>query len=214
MKQESKEMVARKKKATKIVATLKKLYPKVGVFLDSKNPWELLVAVILSAQCTDKKVNEVTATLFKKYKTFNAYLNADIHEFEKAIRPTGFYKTKAKHILQTANIVKDQFGGKVPRTMEELLTLRGVGRKTANIILESAYGIVVGIPVDTHVRRLARVWGLSKESDPDKIERDLMELIPKKEWAGLSYRIVNYGRAYCPAKKHYHLACPISKIAV
>ena len=104
--------------------------------------------------------------------------------------------------------------GRVPRTMEELLTLYGVGRKTGNIILESVYGIVVGIPVDTHVRRLARVWGLSKESNPNKIERDLMELIPKKNWAGLSYRIVAYGREYCPAKKHNHAVCPISKITV
>lgn len=209
-----KEIAVRKKKAVKIVAVLKKLYPKAGVFLDSKNPWELLVAVILSAQCTDKKVNEVTTKLFRKYKTFHAYLNADVREFEKVIRPTGFYRTKAKHILQTACIIKKQFDSKVPRTMEELLTLRGVGRKTANIILESAYGIVVGIPVDTHVRRLARAWGLSKETDPNKIEQDLMELIPKKDWAGLSYRIVAYGREYCSAKRHNHGTCPISKIAV
>jgi len=209
-----KETPALKKKAIKIVATLKKLYPKEGVFLDFRSPWELLVAVILSAQCTDKKVNEVTKILFKKYKTFNSYLTADVREFENIIHPTGFYKTKTKHILQTAKIIKEQFGGGVPRTMEELLTLRGVGRKTANIVLESAHGIVVGIPVDTHVRRLARVWGLSKESDPVKIEQDLIALIPRKDWVGISYRIVAYGREYCPAKKHNHKACPISKIAV
>lgn len=209
-----KEIKERKRRAAKIVAVLKKLYPKEGVFLDFRSPWELLVAVILSAQCTDKKVNEVTKALFRRYKTFNAYLAANPREFESIIRPTGFYKTKTKHVLETAKLVKTKFGGRVPRTMEELLTLRGVGRKTANIVLESAYGIVVGIPVDTHVRRLARVWGLSKESDPVKIEQDLMALIPKKNWAGLSYRIVAYGREYCPAKKHNHKACPISQIAV
>lgn len=209
-----KEITVRKKRAAAIVATLKKIYPRKGVFLNFKTPFELLVAVILSAQCTDKKVNEVTTTLFKKYRTLNAYVNANVREFEKDIRPTGFYKIKTRHILQTAKIIKGQFHGKVPQTMEELLTLRGVGRKTANIVLESAYGVVVGIPVDTHVRRMARVWGLSKENDPDKIERDLMAIIPKKDWAGLSYRIVAYGREYCPAKKHTHALCPISKIAV
>ncbi|MEI6479634.1 MAG: endonuclease III [bacterium] len=203
-----------KKRALKIVRTLKKIYPRERVFLNFKTPLELLIAVILSAQCTDKKVNEVTKKLFKKYKTLNAYLNADKTEFENDIRPTGFYKTKAKHILATVKLIKSQFLGRVPNTMEELLTLKGVGRKTANIVLESAYGIIVGIPVDTHVRRLARIWGLTKESNPVKIEKDLMELIPRKEWAGLSYRIIAYGREHCPSKKHQHKECPISKIAV
>lgn len=205
-----KEIARKKKRALQIVAALKKLYPRGKVFLIHKTPWELLIAVILSAQCTDKKVNEVTAVLFKKYKTLYAYTVANPNIFKKDIRATGFYNTKAKSILEDAKVIQTRFHGKVPKTMEELLTLRGVGRKTANIVLESAYGIVVGIPVDTHVRRLARVWGLSKESDPDKIERDLMALIPKKDWAGLSYRIVAYGREYCPAKKHNHRACPIS----
>ena len=201
-----------RKRARVIVSTLKKLYPKSGAFLNFKNPWELLVAVILSAQCTDKKVNEVTKTLFKKYRTLDAYIKADPREFELDIRPTGFYRSKTKNILATAKIVMERFGGRVPRTMEELLTLPGVGRKTANIVLELAYGVVVGIPVDTHVRRLARVWKLTRHADPDKIEQDLMELIPEKEWPGISYRMVAYGREYCPAKKHDHAQCPISKI--
>ena len=205
-------MAVQRKRARVIVSTLKKLYPKSGAFLNFKNPWELLVAVILSAQCTDKKVNEVTKTLFKKYRTLTSYIKADPREFELDIRSTGFYRSKTKNILATAKIVRERFGGRVPRTMEELLTLPGVGRKTANIVLELAYGIVVGIPVDTHVRRLARVWRLTRHADPDKIERDLMELIPKKEWPGISYRIVAYGREYCPAKKHDHTQCPISKI--
>ena len=208
----NKETLAQQKRARTIVLTLKKLYPKSGAFLNFKNPWELLVAVILSAQCTDKKVNEVTQTLFKKYKTLASYTKANPREFELDIRPTGFYRSKTKNILATARIVSEQFGGKVPQTMEELLTLPGVGRKTANIVLELAYGIVVGIPVDTHVRRLARVWKLTSHNDPNKIEQDLMMLIPKKDWPGTSYRMVAYGREYCPAKKHNHAECPISKI--
>lgn len=206
--------IAQQKRAKKIVSTLKRLYPKSGAFLNFKNPWELLVAVILSAQCTDKKVNEVTQKLFKKYRTLDAYIKANPREFEQDIRPTGFYRSKTKNILATARIVKEQFGGRVPRTMEELLTLRGVGRKTANIVLELAYGVVVGIPVDTHVRRLARVWKLTNHNDPNKIEQDLMTLIPKKDWPGISYRMVAYGREYCPAKRHDHDKCPISKIRV
>ncbi len=208
----NKGILIQQKRARKIVSALKRLYPKRGTFLNFKNPWELLVAVILSAQCTDKKVNEVTKTLFKKYRTLAAYVNANPREFESDIRPTGFYRSKTRNILSTARIVRERFDGKVPRTMEELLTLPGVGRKTANIVLELAYGIVVGIPVDTHVRRLARVWNLTSHNDPNKIEQDLMTLIPKKDWPGISYRMVAYGREYCPAKKHNHAQCPISKI--
>ncbi len=209
-----KGIIIQRKRARKIVSALERLYPKSGAFLNFKNPWELLVAVILSAQCTDKKVNEVTQTLFKKYRTLAAYVNANPREFELDIRPTGFYRSKTKNILSTARIVRERFGGKVPRTMEELLTLPGVGRKTANIVLELAYGIVVGIPVDTHVRRLARIWNLTRHNDPNRIEQDLMMLIPKKDWPGISYRMVAYGREYCPAKKHDHAQCPISKIRV
>lgn len=198
----------------KIVALLAKLYPDVRAFLNHKNPWELLVAVVLSAQCTDKKVNEVTATLFKKYKTLDDYVRAKPAEFEHDITSTGFYKNKTKSVLAAAKLVKEQFGANVPRTMAELLTIPGVGRKTANIILESAYGIVEGIAVDTHVIRLANVWGLTAHHDPKKIEHDLMELIPRSSWPRLSLRIISYGREYCPAKAHEHAQCPVSKLKV
>ncbi len=207
-------MEERKKRAAKIIALLHKLYPEAHVSLNARTPWELLVAVVLSAQCTDKKVNEVTATLFKKYKTFESYLRARPADLEREIRPTGFYKNKAKNILAAARMVAKTFHGEVPQTMEALVAIPGVGRKTANIILESAYGIVEGIAVDTHVRRLARLWGLTYENDPEKIEQDLMVLVPRKAWRGLSLRIIAYGREYCPAKAHDHAQCPVSKLKV
>ena len=207
-------LLARKKKALRIVSLLSTLYPRAGVFLHHRNPWELLVAVMLSAQCTDKKVNEVTSVLFKQYPRFSSYLSASPAAFSRAIHSTGFYNTKSRNILRTAHIIHEQFHDTVPRTMDELLSLPGVGRKTANIILESAFNIVVGIPVDTHVKRLARVWGLTTEHNPDAIERDLMEIIPKAKWRGLSYRMVSYGREYCPARAHVHEMCPVSKIRV
>lgn len=187
------------------------LYPHAKVFLAHKNPWELLIAVILSAQCTDAMVNKVTAKLFKKYKTLNDYVNAKPAIFEHDIRSTGFYRQKTKNVLATAKIVKVKFKGKVPRTMEELTTLPGVGRKTANIILQSAFHTVVGIPVDTHVRRLVRLLGLSNNHDPDKIEKDIMTAFPKKEWSAISYRLISYGREYCPARAHDHAKCPLKK---
>lgn len=188
---------------------LKKLFPKTGMALRYGNNWELLVAVVLSAQCTDKKVNEVTEKLFTKYRTLDAYARADRKEFENDIRPTGFYRNKAKNILAAARMVKERFGGKIPRTMEEMIAIPGVARKTANVVLGNAYGIVEGIAVDTHVRRLARLHGLTDHSDPVKIERDLMEIVPKKEWFLLTYRFIDYGRAYCPARAHDHARCPL-----
>ncbi len=215
MKKMSEALLAeRRKKAAAIIALLIKLYPEIRVSLNHSNPWELLVAVVLSAQCTDKKVNEVTAALFKKYPRFEDYLRAKQSEFEKDIKSTGFYRNKAKNILTAAKLVKEQFGGRVPRTMEELIAIPGVGRKTANIILESAYGIVEGVAVDTHVRRLTRLWGLTENIDPEKIECDLMEIIPRGEWRNLSLRIIMYGREYCSAKKHNHSECPVSKLRV
>lgn len=203
---------ARKKRAAKIVAVLKKLFPDAKIALKYSNNWELLVAVILSAQCTDKKVNEVTAKLFKKYKTLNDYVRADQKEFEKDIKPTGFYRNKAKNILASARIIKERFGGKVPCSMEELLTLPGVARKTANIVLGNGCGIVEGIAVDTHVRRLSIKLGLTKNTDPDKIEKDLMQLLPKKEWFNFTYRMIEYGRQICPARKHECKNHPLTKI--
>jgi len=210
----SKKVLARRRRnAAKAVLILKKLFPKIHIALNWNNPWQLLVAVILSAQCTDKKVNEVTRDLFKKYPTLDDYVNTTRKEFEKDIHSTGFYRNKAKNILATAKIIKDTYGGKVPRTMEELILLPGVARKTANVVLGSAYGISVGIAVDTHVRRLSRKLGFTIHSNPDKIEQDLMEIIPKKDWLDFNLRLVSYGRAYCPAKSHDHDSCPLRNIS-
>lgn len=200
-----------KKKAAQLVAELKKLYPEAKTVLRHADPWELYIAVVLSAQTTDKKVNEVTERLFKKYRTLDDYVNADPEAFEREIKAVNFYRNKAKNILKAAKIVKEQFAGEVPRTMEALRTLPGAGRKTANVIQAQAYGVAEGIAVDTHVKRLARRWGLTNETDPDKIERDLMAILPEEEWVHFNFRVVDYGRDYCPARPHPHEACPLSR---
>lgn len=169
--------------------------------LRHSNAWELLVAVILSAQTTDKHVNTVTKDVFKKYKTLNDYTTADLRTFQRDIKSINYYKTKGKHILAAAKKIKQEFGGRVPRTMKDMITLPGVGRKTANVVLGNAYGVVEGIAVDTHVRRLARRFGLTNHTDPKKIEQDLMEILPKKEWFSFTYRMIAYGRQYSPARK-------------
>ena len=201
---------ALKQKAAQIVKGLKNLFPKTKIALRYGNPWELLVAVVLSAQTMDKKVNEVTAELFKKYRTLGDYVRAKPQEFANDIKQIGLYRGKSKNILATAKIVKVKYGGKIPKTMEELVELPGVGRKTANIILGNAYGIVEGIAVDTHVRRLAQLFGLTKNDDPNKIEKDLMQLLPKKEWFEFTYRMIDYGRKYCSARCK-HDQCPLRK---
>ncbi|MBI2123862.1 MAG: endonuclease III [Candidatus Wildermuthbacteria bacterium] len=192
----------RKKRAERIVAVLRKLFPSAKIVLKYRNNWELLVSVILSAQCTDKKVNEVTEKLFKKYKSFADYVKADPKEFEQDIRSTGFYRNKARNILAIARILPQRFGGKVPRTMKELVTLPGVARKTANVVLGNAYGVIEGIAVDTHVIRLSRKFGLTQHKDPVKIEQDLMKLIPQKDWFFFTYGMIEYGRKICPARRH------------
>lgn len=202
----------RKKRAAKIVAALKKLFPRVSIALRYSNNWELLVAVILSAQCTDKKVNEVTERLFKKYRTLDKYTRAMPKEFERDIHSTGFYRAKTKNILAAAKMVKGKFGGKIPKTMEEILTIPGVARKTANVVLGNAYGVVEGIAVDTHVRRLSKLLGLTAHTDPVKIERDLMAILLKKEWFSFTYRMIEYGRKYCTARRHEHEKCPLTKL--
>jgi len=197
----------------KINKEFKRIYPKAKIALNFSNPWELLVAVILSAQTTDKKVNEITEKLFKKYKTIDDYAKANLKEFENDIKGVNYYKNKAKFILENAKIIKEKFGGKVPKTMEELLQLKGVARKTANIVLSVAYNIYEGIAVDTHVKRLTRLLGLTKEKKPEKIEKDLMTIIPKgPEWRDFPLRLIQYGRDYCPAKRHNHKNCPLTKI--
>ncbi|MBI3804710.1 MAG: endonuclease III [Nitrospirae bacterium] len=202
---------AREKKAAEIVAALKKLYPQAKTILRHANPWELYVAVALSAQTTDKKVNEVTDRLFQKYKTLDDYVKADPEEFDREIKSVNFHPIKAKSILKAAKMVKEVFGGEVPRTMEALRSIPFVGRKTANVIQSQAFGISEGIAVDTHVKRLSRRWGLTDETDPDKIERDLMAILPKEEWPHFNVRVINYGRDYCPARPHRHEACPLSR---
>jgi endonuclease-3 len=202
----------KRRRAVKIVDKLRELFPEARISLDYVNEWELYVAVVLSAQCTDKKVNEVTTRLFKKYKTLDDYARADLAEFEQDIRETGFFHNKAKNILAAAVMVRDELGGKLPRTMDGLLKLPGVGRKTANVILSNAYGIAVGIAVDTHVKRLSKLLGLSSHSDPDKIEQDLMKIVPKDEWLHFTHRMIHYGRKYCPARPHDHSNCPLSQV--
>lgn len=209
----NKNLELRKKRAKMVVRELKKLFPKAGMMLRYSNNWELLVAVELSAQCTDKKVNEVTELLFKKYKTLDDYARARQREFEKDIYSTGFYRNKARNIIAAARMIKKEYGGKVPYTMPEILKIPGVARKTANVVLGNAYGVVEGIAVDTHVRRLSRLFGLTSEQNPDKIEQDLMEILPRKEWFEVTYRMIEYGRKYCKAvPRHDHRACPVTKI--
>ena len=205
---------ARQRRAKKIVKKLRELFPDAKIVLKYSNTWELLVAVRLSAQCTDKKVNEVTEKLFEKYKALDDYAKADVKEFEKDIKPTGFYKAKAKSILEAARIVKEKYGGKVPDSMEELTALPGLGRKSAIIVLGNAYGKKEeGIAVDTHVMRLSQKLGLSQHKDPVKIERNLMGLVPKKDWFFLTYGLIEYGRHICPARKHKDCAeHPLTKI--
>lgn len=181
---------------------LHELFPETIIHLQSGNTWELLVAVILSAQCTDKRVNLVTEKLFKKYRTIQAYAQASQEEMEQAIFSTGFYRSKARYIRESAQIIILNFNGEVPHTMESLLTLRGVARKTANVVLANAFGIQEGIAVDTHVRRFAIRFDLSDFSDPKRIEQDLMQIMPSTEWWGFNHRLVEYGRMYCKARKH------------
>jgi len=201
----------KKKRAERILKELKRLFPDAGMMLSYANDWELLVAVILSAQCTDKKVNEVTPPLFRRYPSLDDYVEADPREFEALVYQCGFYRSKTKNILAAARAVKHRFHGELPQTMEEMLTIPGVGRKTANVVLGNAHGVTEGIAVDTHVKRLSRLLGLSRETSPEKIERDLMELFPKKEWFRLTYLLIEYGRTYCPARKHDHRSCPLAK---
>ena len=196
----------------RIARVLRRLFPDAQIALRFGNLWELLVAVQLSAQCTDKKVNEITPALFEKYKKLENYVRANPREFEKAIHQCGFYRAKTKNILAAARAVKEKFGGKLPKTMEEMLAIPGIGRKSANVILGNAYGVVEGIAVDTHVKRLSRVLGLSKEKTPEKIEKDLMKIIPKKDWFEATYLLIDYGRKYCFARPHQHQFCPLSKI--
>ncbi|MGC9109607.1 MAG: endonuclease III [Caldimicrobium sp.] len=188
-------------KIKEIIRRLKEAYPEAKIALNFKNPLELLVATILSAQCTDERVNKVTAELFEKYKTAKDFAEAPLEELANAIKSTGFYQQKAKYIKEACKIIVEKYGGEVPRSMDELLELPGVARKTANIVLSNAYGMVEGIPVDTHVSRLSQRLGLVKSKDPVKIERELMEIVPKEEWFSFPYLLQAHGRIICTARK-------------
>ena len=225
----------------KILEELKSAYPRAKIVLRYKTPWELLVSVILSAQCTDVVVNRVTEKLFAKYKALDDYVNADHSEFEQDIKSTGFYHNKAKNILAAARLVKEKFGGKVPATMEEILTIPGVARKTANVVLGNAYGVVEGIAVDTHVLRLSQrlrlvdlekiggkkevtvqrsmtgsrpvnVLDYKKDADPVKIEQQLMSVVPKKDWFKTTYVLIDHGRAVCKAQKPDCGHCVVARL--
>ncbi len=199
-------------RVAQIIALLKKNYPDAKVALNYSTPFELLIATILSAQCTDVRVNEVTKTLFKKYRKPDDYVKIKSEELEKDIYSTGFYRNKAKNIKKLSEILVDNFDSEVPDTMEELLTLPGVARKTANIVLSSAFGKNEGIAVDTHVKRVAARLGLTKNTDPDKIEKDLMKIIPKNEWDSFALRLIQHGREICVAKKPKCEVCFLNKI--
>ncbi len=188
------QFLQRRARILKLDKVLKKLFPTAEIELNFKNPLELLVAVQLSARCTDKMVNKITEKLFKKYKKLDDYINANSLEFERDIRSSGFYRNKTKNILGATRMIKNEFGGKVPRTMGEILRLPGVARKTANVVLKEAYGVVAGVTVDTHVIRFVRRYDLSDHKDPVRIEKDLMKLLPKKEWGSFTYRVISYGR--------------------
>jgi endonuclease-3 len=203
-----------KERAQKVFELLKKEYPNVGgTALNYKTPLDLLVATILAAQCTDEKVNQVTEYLFKKYKTAGDYANADLGELEQEVKSTGFYRNKAKSIKNASEMLVEEFNSQVPKTMEEMVRLPGVARKTANLVLSNAYGVNEGIAVDTHVMRLSQRLEFTKEEkNRDKIEIDLMNLFPKKDWFELTNLLVTHGRRICTAKKAKCAECVVNKL--
>jgi endonuclease-3 len=194
----------------RILDALDQLYPAATCALHHRNAWELLVATILSAQCTDKRVNEVTPALFRKYPTVQDFAAARQEELAQDIRSTGFFNNKAKAIIGAARKIVSEFGGQVPRTMEEMLTIPGVARKTANVVLGTAYGLPTGIVVDTHVQRIAQRLDLTRQKDPVKIEQDLMKLIPQDRWILFSHQMIHHGRNLCVARKPKCAQCPMN----
>jgi endonuclease-3 len=201
-----------RERAAQLIEALPQVYPGARCELEYKNPLELLIATILSAQCTDKRVNMVTPALFKKYRTAKDYAAAPPAELEESIKPTGFFRNKSKSILAATSRIAVKFGGKVPDSMEKLRELPGVGRKTANVVLGNAFEKNEGIVVDTHVARLSQRLGLTKQTDPDKIERDLMQLIPRKHWTNWSHWLIWHGRRRCFARKPDCRQCEIFQL--
>ena len=196
----------------KILTLLKKQYPKAKCALKYKNPLELLIATILSAQCTDERVNIVTEKLFKKYRTAKDYANVNIKELEKGIYSTGFYRNKAKNIIGTCSIINKKYNGKVPRDFNLLLSLPGVARKTANCVMGTGFGVPSGVVVDTHVLRITQRLGLTKNTDPNKIEQDLMRIVPEDEWIMFSHRLIWHGRKICDARRPKCEICMLNKL--
>jgi len=199
-------------RAKNILRILKKTYPDACCQLVYKKPWQLLIATILSAQCTDKRVNIVTKDLFKKYPSIKAFSKASLTELGRDIRSVGFYRNKAKSIIGSCAMLVQKYNEKLPRTMEEMITLPGVGRKTANVVLGNALGIVSGIAVDTHVLRLSNRVGFTRHADPEKIEQDLMKLFPKNEWIMLPHYLIAHGRALCKAPRPLCSVCPLAEL--
>ena len=201
-----------KQRTRKIISLLKKAYPDARCSLNFANPLELLVATILSAQCTDERVNIVTRDLFRKYRSADDYMKGSREELEQDIRSTGFYRNKAKSIQGACEIISQKYKGRVPDTIEELLALPGVARKTANVVLGNAFGIASGVVVDTHVERLARRLGLTEQKQPEKIERDLIELVPRRDWIDFSHLLIYHGRRVCKARTPLCEKCVIEKL--
>jgi endonuclease-3 len=199
-------------RAPEIIRRLSTAYPEAGIALRASNPLEMLVATILSAQCTDERVNKVTETLFQKYRTPEDYLRVPVPELSADIKPTGFFNQKAAAIRGACQRIVEVFGGEVPGTMEDLLTLPGVARKTANIVLGNSFGTVEGIAVDTHVRRVSQRLGFTEEVDPKKIEPDLMGRIPRERWFDFTYVLIEHGRAICTARSPKCLDCPVNDL--
>ena len=212
-----KKLIERKERIRKLDRELKKLFPRAKIELNYSTPWELLVAVQLSAQCTDKMVNKITAELFNTYKTLDEYVKAGktpqgVAKFEHMVKASGFYHNKTKHILAAAKMVKETFGGEVPQTIEEMLTIPGVARKTATVVLAEGFGIVAGITVDTHVIRFVQRFDLADSTNPVKIETDLMRLLPKKEWQPFVHRVIFYGRYLAPARPYDTTTDPLVRV--
>lgn len=200
------------KDAKKIIEALRKKYPDATCSLDFETPFEIVVAVMLSAQCTDERVNKTTPSIFAKYKTPEDFTKIDIKELETLIHPCGFYKNKAKNIKACAQMIVDKFNGEVPQTMEELVTLPGVGRKSANVVMLEAFGKAEGIAVDTHCKRIANKMGLSKETEPEKIEQDLLKIFDKKDYKDVNHLFVWHGRNTCIARKPKCEECPVKEM--
>jgi endonuclease-3 len=206
------KLAAKKQRALEILILLKRLYPDATCSLSYRTPVQLLVATILSAQCTDDRVNQVTPALFSRFPDAFSLASADLEELENLVRSTGFYRNKAKNIKAACQTIVEEFGGEVPKQMEKLVSLPGVARKTANVVLAHAYGIIQGVTVDTHVKRLSKRLGLTEQTDPVKTERDLMKLLPQPEWENWSIRLIYHGRAVCQARKPRCRECLLARL--